>query len=106
MNKTRQIDEFSKRLDKIFEDAMPTKAQILDAFHKSNPNSMKPLAQGEDDIGQKIFTEVEIRQMARQEIIKFGKLFSENEMYYKDFIKKFDDEGNFKSKQSEKQNHG
>ena len=36
----RQVDIFCERLDKIFEDGYPTKAQIIDAYHKSNPNSL------------------------------------------------------------------
>lgn len=36
----RQIDVFSDRLDEIFEQGNPTKAQILDAFHKANPRSL------------------------------------------------------------------
>jgi len=36
----RQVDVFCERLDKIFEDGHPTKALIIDAFHKGNPNSL------------------------------------------------------------------
>lgn len=32
--KTPGMDKFSKRLDEIFEQGMPTKAQILDAYNK------------------------------------------------------------------------
>ena len=31
----RAVNHFSKKLDKIFKDGNPTKAQIIDAFHKS-----------------------------------------------------------------------
>ena len=31
----KAVNHFSKRLDKIFKDGNPTKAQIIDAFHKS-----------------------------------------------------------------------
>ncbi len=36
----RPIDEFSKRLDVLFEMGNPTKAQLYDAYHKTNPNSI------------------------------------------------------------------
>ena len=36
----RYIDKFSDRLDQIFEQGQPTKAQILDAFHKAHPCSL------------------------------------------------------------------
>ena len=32
--KTPGMDKFSKRLDQIFDQGMPTKAQILDAYNK------------------------------------------------------------------------
>lgn len=37
----RQVDLFSKLIDKMFDDGNLTKAQLLDAFHKANPNSLK-----------------------------------------------------------------
>ena len=33
--KTHGMDKFSQRLDEIFEQGMPTKAQILDAYNKA-----------------------------------------------------------------------
>jgi hypothetical protein len=36
-----EVKEFSKRLDKIFEDGEPTKALIIDAYIKTNPNALK-----------------------------------------------------------------
>ena len=36
----RYIDKFSNRLDDIFDQGIPTKAQILDAFHKAHPCSL------------------------------------------------------------------
>lgn len=39
-NYLRQVDVFCEKLDKIFADGYPTKAQIIDAYHKSNPNSL------------------------------------------------------------------
>lgn len=40
MKNERYVDIFCQKLDKIFEDGHPTKAQIIDAFHKSNPLSL------------------------------------------------------------------
>ena len=40
---TTQVKEFSKRLDKIFEDGQPTKAMIIDAFIKNNPTALMPV---------------------------------------------------------------
>jgi len=34
-----QVKEFSKRLDKIFNDGEPTKALIIDAYIKTNPTA-------------------------------------------------------------------
>ena len=36
----RQIDKFSKSIDKMFAEKGVTKAQLMDAFHKANPNSL------------------------------------------------------------------
>jgi hypothetical protein len=36
----RQIDKFSKSIDKMFAEKSVTKAQLLDAFHKANPDSL------------------------------------------------------------------
>ena len=35
----KQVNEFSKRLDKIFNDGEPTKALIIDAYIKTNPTA-------------------------------------------------------------------
>lgn len=40
MKNERYVDIFCQKLDKIFEDGHPTKAQIIDAFHKANPLSL------------------------------------------------------------------
>ena len=43
---TPGIEDFSKRLDEIFEQGMPTKAQILDAYNKyafQQPEKSVPL---------------------------------------------------------------
>ncbi len=37
----KAIDTFAERLDKIFEDGNPTKALIIDAFHKANKQGEK-----------------------------------------------------------------
>ncbi len=36
----RRVDLFSDRLDEIFEQGNPTKAQIIDAFNKANSRSL------------------------------------------------------------------
>ncbi len=38
-----QVEVFTERLDRIFAEGCPTKAQIIDAFHKSNPKSKEVL---------------------------------------------------------------
>lgn len=35
-----QIDKFEQSIDKMFAENSVTKAQLLDAFHKANPNSL------------------------------------------------------------------
>jgi hypothetical protein len=40
MKSERYVDIFCEKLDKIFQDGHPTKAQIIDAFHKTNPLSL------------------------------------------------------------------
>jgi len=40
----RQVDLFEWHLDRIFEDSYHvTKAKMLDAFHKANPESLSPV---------------------------------------------------------------
>ena len=36
----KQIDKFEQSIDKMFAEKSVTKAQLLDAFHKANPNSL------------------------------------------------------------------
>ena len=51
----RQIDVFSEKLDKIFSDKCPTKAQILDAYIKSNPDSHEQVKiRSKSDFSQRI----------------------------------------------------
>jgi hypothetical protein len=40
--KTPGVEQFSKRLDEIFDQGMPTKAQIIDAFNKSAESPVLP----------------------------------------------------------------
>ena len=36
-----EVQNFSRRLDKIFNDGEPTKALIIDAYIKTNPNALR-----------------------------------------------------------------
>lgn len=52
---TAGIKYFSDRLDLIFDQGMPTKAQILDAFNKgSNINEIESYNQAIEDAAEKI----------------------------------------------------
>jgi hypothetical protein len=64
--KTAGIEKFSKRLDEIFEQGNPTKAQILDAYNK--------------------FAQFESQPMPSDEEIE--KLLNDYESYCKTFISK------------------
>ena len=45
----RAVNHFSRRLDRIFKDGNPTKAQIIDAFHKSVTNRLPSIGDAENE---------------------------------------------------------
>ena len=45
----KAIGYFSKRLDEIFKDGNPTKAQIIDTFHKSVTNRLPSIGDAENE---------------------------------------------------------
>ena len=53
----KQVNEFSKRLDKIFNDGEPTKALIIDAYIKTNPTAQSEALNIEDVSGSLISAE-------------------------------------------------
>jgi hypothetical protein len=51
--KTKGIDEFSDRLDEIFDQGNPTKAQILDAYNKAVEHAQQASQSDDSDISDK-----------------------------------------------------
>jgi hypothetical protein len=58
--KTIGIDKFSKRLDEIFEQGSPTKAQIIDAYNKSAFGVLSQLPANEIEINYDVKTNIRL----------------------------------------------